>query len=347
MKMIKISSVSTVLLLLGACATPMNTATREKAIEKAVQESIATPTDWAALASKNVEFKTTWLAAFNDPQMLELIAEGKKNNINLQMAAGNMDRAWLLAEKSGSALKPSADLSLGRTQTGSASGGGSSSQVSVGLKVSWEADVWGRLQAGASGAQASAQAAEADYVFAQHSLSANIAKTYFKVIEAKLQADITRTNLNLLEQGRRITQVKFDNGMSSAQDIALNRAEVASAKERLITIDGAQREAIRALEVLLGRYPSAALDIAKKLPKLPAPPPAGIPSDILERRPDLISAERSIAAAFNATDQAKAARLPKFSLTSTLSGSSSSLANVLSPSNVAWQLAGNLLAPTI
>jgi len=205
--------------------------------------------------------------------------------------------------------------------------------------------VWGRVRSGIYAAEARAQAAEADYIFAQHSLSANIAKSYLKVIEAKLQADITRKNLMILEKTMRITQVKYDNGMSSAQDVALNRANLASAQEQLVTIEGSQRDAIRALEVLLGHYPNAALEIPNVLPDLPSSPPAGIPSEILERRPDIVSAERQIASAFDATDQAKAARLPRFSLTSTVSGASSSLSDVINPANVAWQLGANLLAP--
>ena len=165
------------------------------------------------------------------------------------------------------------------------------------------------------------------------------------MIEAQLQADITRKNLTILKKTMRITQVKYDNGMSSAQDVALNRANLASAKEQLIALEGSQRDAIRALEVLLGRYPNAELDISGVLPDLPPPPPAGIPSEILERRPDIVSAERQIASAFDATDQARAARLPSFSLTSTVSGASSSLSDVLDPANVAWKLGANLLAP--
>jgi outer membrane protein TolC len=143
----------------------------------------------------------------------------------------------------------------------------------------------------------------------------------------------------------RITQVKYDNGRASGQDVALNRANLAVAEEQLVALEGSQRDAIRALEVLLGRYPNAMTEIPNELPGLPSAPPAGIPSEILERRPDVVSAERQIAAAFSATDQAKAARLPKFSLTSSISGASTSLSDILDPANVAWQLAANLTAP--
>jgi NodT family efflux transporter outer membrane factor (OMF) lipoprotein len=342
MRAAKLAIVPVVISLIAACA---GGGAQTKEHQQAVQSAVDSPESWATKSEQYEDVSFRWLESFDDPVMLKLISEGKANNLDLQVAAGNMDKAWLLAEQSGATLKPTADLTLGRAQSGSANSGSSSGTVNVGLPVSGEAAVWGRMRAGVSAAEASAEAAEADYVFAQHSLSANIAKTYLKVIEAKLQADITRKNLSILSETMRIAQVKYDNGISSGQDVALNRANLASAKEQLITIEGSQRDATRALEVLLGRYPDAALEMPDVLPKLPQPPPAGVPSEVLERRPDIVSAERRIASAFNATAQAEAARLPRFSLTSSVSGASSSLSDVLDPANVGWQLAANLVAP--
>jgi outer membrane protein TolC len=87
------------------------------------------------------------------------------------------------------------------------------------------------------------------------------------------------------------------------------------------------------------------LDVRESLPVAPPPPPAGVPSELLERRPDIVAAERRVAAAFNATAQAKAARLPTVGLTGQLGGASSSLSDLLDPANVAWSLGANLLAP--
>ncbi len=344
MKLTTLIIFSVIALLATSCATKPP----EKRVDQAVEKAVETPATWAINTDEeNKDVSAQWLESFNDPILLKLIEEGITNNSDLQVTAGNMDKAWLLAKQSGSALKPTADLSLSGTRSGRADGGFSKSDVTVGIQVSWEVDVWGRLSAGVRAAEASAQAAQADYIFAQHSLGANIAKTYFKVIEAKLQADLARKNLEILKKTMRITQAKYDNGRASGQDIALNRANLAAAKEQLVTIEGSQRDAIRALEVLLGRYPNATTEIRNELADLPPAPPAGIPSEILERRPDIVSAERQIAAAFNATDQAKAARLPRFSLTSSISGASNSLSNILNPTNLAWQLGANLMAPLL
>ena len=120
---------------------------------------------------------------------------------------------------------------------------------------------------------------------------------------------------------------------------------MATAREQLVYVESAGRDAVRALEILLGRYPSAELALRTSLPDSPPHPPVGVPSELLERRPDLVAAERRVAAAFNLLDQAKAARLPSLSLTSNIGGSSNSLSDILDPQNVTWQLATNLLAP--
>lgn len=339
MSLLKCMTLTSIAIALSAC---MSTANDEPA-----KDSFTTkvPSAWASQSQPSIVGPKTWVNSFNDSHLTQLIEEGKANNLDLQIAAASMEKAWILAQQSGVALKPTVDLSLNRSQSGSMNGGNSTPSATVGLQASWELDVWGRIQSGIDAAQASAESSQADYIFAEHSLSANIAKSYFKVVEAKLQADITQKNVKILEKNLRISQVKYDNGSSSAQDVALNKANLASAQEQLIATNNSKRDAIRALEVLLGRYPNATLEIAQKLPNLPKAPPEGVPSELLERRPDLISAERQVAAAYHATEQVKAAQLPSFSLTSNISGASQSLSDVLSPSNIAWQLAGNILAP--
>ena len=200
---------------------------------------------------------------------------------------------------------------------------------------------------GKNAAVASAEAAEADYRFAQYSVAAGVAQAYFIAIEAGLQEGIAQDTVDALNETVRIVSVQYDNGLASAQDLALARSDLATANDGLSTAAGAKRDAIRSLELLVGRYPGAELEVRTSLPQAPASPPAGIPSDVLERRPDLVAAERNVAAAFNSVNSAKAARLPRLSLTSSIGGASPELSEVLNPANVAWSAAGNLLAPLI
>ncbi len=106
------------------------------------------------------------------------------------------------------------------------------------------------------------------------------------------------------------------------QDVHLARADLASAEDALRQAIGGKKEVQRALELLLGRYPAAEVETADELVPVPPPVPVGLPADIIERRPDLVAAERRVASAFFLTEQARLARLPSFSLSAGVGGSS-------------------------
>ncbi len=332
-------------LLAGCGAAPSHEA-MEADIDQAVEgESPAAPERWGA-ESGSASVRVGWIESFKDPALTSLVEEAQLNNKDLAAAATSVDRAWALARQAGAALSPDINVSAGGAQAGNVeSSTATTTNLSLGLQVSWEADLWGRLQAGQSRAVAGAQASEADYQFARHSLAAATAKAYFTAIEANLQADIARETVEILEETLRIVTVKYDNGMASAQDVSLTRSDLASAREQVTALGGSYRDALRALESLLGRYPGAELEIRESLPDAPPPPPAGVPSELLERRPDIVAAERRVAAAFNATAQARAARLPTVGLTADLGGASGSLSDLLDPANLAWRAGASMLAP--
>lgn len=303
-----------------------------------------TPKAWAMAQEDVGDVPVGWITTFNDPVLEVLVREAQANNRNLQAAAANVDRARALARQAGAALQPSVNL----TATGAQGGNIESSSngvMNAGLELNWEADVWGRIRSGQQAAVASAQSVEADYIFTQYSIAAQVALAYFIAIEASIQEAIARSNEENLTETARIAQVQFDAGMASAQDLALVRSDLASSSDTLVSAQGAKREALRALEVLLGRYPSTEIEVRTDLPDVPPPPPAGLPSELLERRPDLIAAERNVAAAFGQVKVAKAAKLPTIALTTSIGGTSGQLTNLLDPANVAWTLVGNIAAP--
>ena len=305
-----------------------------------------TPDVWSSTVETVGEVNVGWIEDLRDPVLSELVSEAQRNNRDLQAAAANVERSWALAGQAGAGLSPAVSLSSGADRSGNADGF-SSPGYSVGLQASWELDVWGRIRAGNQAAVLSAQSAEADYVFSQNSLAAAVARAYFLAIEADRQVKVAENTLNALTETDRIVRVQNEFGLANSQDVALSRSDLARTRSSLISAQGAQRNALRALEVLLGRYPSADLSVRKTLPAVPALPPAGTPSNLLERRPDIISAERSVAAAFNSLDQAKAAQMPSISLTGSVGGASNDLSNLLSPTNIAWQAATSLVAPLI
>ena len=118
-----------------------------------------------------------------------------------------------------------------------------------------------------------------------------------------------------------------------------------TARDRLRQIELAREQALRALELLVGRYPAAEIAVADRLSRLPPPVPVGMPSQLLERRPDVIAAERRVAAAFDRVGEARAAQLPRISLTAGGSSVSSDLIELKDTNNPIWSFGGNLIAP--
>ena len=316
---------------------------------KIARETTFTPQTWATSVDETQlrsARRVGWLKSFRDARLNELVAQTLANNRDLMAASANVERARALAVQAGAQLKPQVKLAFAGSRAGALeSAAPETSNLSLSVQLNWEVDLWGRIGAGRRAAVASAEAAAADYKYAQHSLAAATAKAYFISIEAVRQTAILREILASLKETVRIVNVQYENGLATAQDVALAKSDLASTREQLIALEASGREALRALEVLLGRYPKGDIAVRAALPPLPPMPPPGVPSDILERRPDLIAGERRVAAAFNALKQAKAARLPQLSLTGNIGGTSNALSNIVDPANIAWRLVGNLLAP--
>jgi outer membrane protein TolC len=134
-------------------------------------------------------------------------------------------------------------------------------------------------------------------------------------------------------------------GRGDEYELALARANLATFRDSVRSLDLAYQQSLRALEALAGRYPAAALSVPPQLASLPGPIPVGMPSELLERRPDVIAAERRVAAAFYRVEEAKAARLPRISLTAAVTSISSDLFVLKDRDNPIWSAGASLTAP--
>jgi outer membrane protein TolC len=134
-------------------------------------------------------------------------------------------------------------------------------------------------------------------------------------------------------------------GRGDDLDVVLARATLASFRDSVRSLELAYQQALRALEALAGRYPRAALAVPPQLAALPGPVPVGMPSELLERRPDVVAAERRVAAAFYRVEEAKAARLPRISLTAAVTSLSSELFVLKDRDNPVWSAGASLTAP--
>ncbi|MEO8124549.1 MAG: efflux transporter outer membrane subunit [Burkholderiales bacterium] len=325
--------------VLAGCALKAPPTTAE--LQKEALPHTAVPATWAAAAGAEQPVANRWLATFDDSALTALVAESLAYNADLQVAAARVEQAGGYLKVASGSLLPS----VGATGVFSGATGSGGGLNGIFLNASLELDVWGRLRYGEAAAQQQSMAVAADYAYARQSLAATVAKSWFVAIEADLQLAIVRDMLHSAEALLRVAQDRQRIGIGNEQAVAEARATVGSYGDTLRQTELSRAQALRALELLLGRYPAAEIAVAQSLSPMPPPVPVGLPSQLLERRPDVIAAERRVAAAFNRVGEARAAQLPRISLTASVSAISSDVFVLQSRDNPAWGVGGNLLAP--
>jgi NodT family efflux transporter outer membrane factor (OMF) lipoprotein len=260
-----------------------------------------------------------WLASFGDAQLNALVAEAMANNPDMRVSATRVEQAAQYVELAKAALRPAVNI-LGTGGIKMGGGDVSSALQGISLGVSWEADLWGRLRYGRNAYQETYASAQADFEFARQSLAATVAKSWFAAGETWLQLQIAEEMVKAAQALVTVADKRWQVGPGNEQDVALARANLGVVQDAAKQVRLAHEQTLRALELLLGRYPAAELQARHDLPVLPGPIPAGLPLEMLERRPDMVAAERRVAAAFNRVGEAKAARLPRITLNASVAG---------------------------
>jgi multidrug efflux system outer membrane protein len=312
------------------------------AIKGEALPTVQVPGAWTAPGAGAGAVSDNWLVTFRDDQLTAAVAEAIAHNADLRVGAARVEQAQLLAKLAGARLYPSVDL---LARGGGKMSGDNSGLRGAALTATWELDLWGRVRYGRAAAAADAASAQADFEFARQSIAANVARSWFLATEATLQAEVARGTIRDGEELVRLAETRSKVGVGNDEDVFVARATVGTYRDTLRQIELAREQAIRALEILLGRYPAAAAAVTAQLPGQPDAIPAGLPSELLERRPDVIAAERRVAAAFNRVHEAKAARLPAIALTTGVSSISSDLFVLQDRDNPIWNLGANLLMP--
>ena len=287
-----------------------------------------------------------WLSTFDDPQLTALVNEAIGRNPDLRAAGAQVEQAAAYARSAQAQLLPWFNL-LG---TGGIKAGGgsdlSSALSGAMLGVSWEPDLWGRLRYGRNAADDNYASAQADFEFARQSLAAQVARSWFMAIETKLQLDAAESMATSARSLVSLAQDRQRVGNGSEKDVALARAGLGTMEDSARQARLAHEQAVRSLEAILGRYPATELAVASELPAMPGPVPVGMPLGMLERRPDVIAAERRVAAAFNRVGEAKAAQLPTIRLNASVAALSSDVLQLKDNySNPSGGAGGSLLAP--
>jgi NodT family efflux transporter outer membrane factor (OMF) lipoprotein len=300
------------------------------------------PAEWTSQGAQPGSVQNDWLAAFSDQQLEALVAEAMQYNADLRAAAARAEQAAGYVKAAGGELWP-AVTALGR-------GGGEMSGDDSGLEgwlvsASWELDVWGRVRYSRRSAEEQFASAEADYVFARQSLAALVAKSWFLATESALQRQLLTEAVNAAAKLLDLAERRLEVGIGNELDVTSARVTLQNYRDSLRQVELANEQSLRALELLIGRYPGAEIVVPNEFRELASDVPAGLPSELLERRPDVRAAEKRVAAAFNRVKEAQAARLPKISITGSVSDLTSDLFLLQDRENPVWSAGGQVLAP--
>jgi NodT family efflux transporter outer membrane factor (OMF) lipoprotein len=313
--------------------------------------SIGIPKTWSSVNNFSALPPQSWMEALNDPQLKQLIDEALLQNYDLKSAAARISSAKALSRINGANRFPqiSADIRGARSQRNSTSGFNISNPRSntfgVDFILNWELDVWGKLQNRSEAAEQDFVATEMDFRAARLSLAANVASSWFRAIESKQQLQLADKKVVAFDQALSIIQDGFVNGINSALDLRLARANVAGAESqrdgRLIEHDNT----VRSLEILLGRYPDAQLLTNQQLPEIKKQVAVGDPHSILRRRPDILAAEQRLIAADLRFTAAWKNLLPTFSFATSGGTNAGQLRDIFNYETLIWNIMGNLTQP--
>jgi outer membrane protein, multidrug efflux system len=280
---------------------------------------------WHEAAPNDAALKGEWWTLFQDPTLTSLVEHALAGNQNLRVAAARLDQARDEVTVAAADLYPSVGLSAS-AERGKTSANRPLGQYTVpnqatvqnnfvlGANVNYEADLFGRVRRGVEGARASAQQAEADYENTRLVLTAQLVTDYFALRELEAEIAVVRHSLELQGDALVFIRSRHDLGFATGLDLAQQQALVEADATQLELLDNQRAQFQHALATLVGTpAPGFTLPAGPTSASLPAIP-VGLPSDLLQRRPDVASAERSMAAANARIGVARAAYYPSIML---------------------------------
>ena len=348
-----------ILLLAGGCAVGPNYKRPTAPTPQVFKEQ--PPEGWKQAEPNAGIARGKWWEIYNDPQLNALEEQVNISNQNVLAAEAQYREARDAVRIARSGLFPTATTSPSVTRqrivtTVTSQGAGGSTTTSrsgftetlydLPVDVSYQADVWGNIRRGVTAAYASAQASYADLENARLSYQAQLAEFYFELHGQDGDIDLLERTVKAYEEYLKLTQDRFELGVASGADVAQAKTQLDTARAELIDLHVERTQFEHAIAILIGK-PPADLTIAPMVLKtLPPPVPTGVPSALLERRPDIASAERQMAAANEQIGIAKSAYFPAVLLSASGGFDATQLDEWLSRSSGVWSV-GLQLAETL
>ncbi len=337
--------------LLSACAVGPD----YQRPELAVPQQFNAVDGWTQANPSDALERGAWWELYADPQLNALVAKLNSNNQSVAQAEAQFRQAQALVRNARGAFLPSADLSVGKTRSSQGTGSSNSSLTSSssGIRdtlnaqvgVSWEADVWGKLRRGLEANEASAEASYADLAAMRLSQQSELVQNYLQLRVIDQQKRLLEATVEAYERSLKMSENQYRAGISGKDAVAQAQTQLRNTQASLIDLIWQRAQFENAIAVLTGQPPTGfKLAEINDIPKLPAIP-VSVPSQLLERRPDIASAERSIIAANANIGVANAAYYPDFSLSLSGGYSSSQYQDWISVPNRFWSVGPKISLP--
>ena len=325
-------------ILLGGCS--------RSAITPGVRDSHA-PDNWAYETTLE-KVSEAWLKDFNNTALENMVATAMQNNFRLAQQEERIAQARQSVIVSGAGRYPEFNLTSSASRQRQVFAErliGPNNNFQISGELSFELDLWGRLADTQRQATLNLAAEEAGYRQARNSLAADVSRAWFNVISAAQSLNLFRERLENLNVDMDIIERAYRQGLNSALDVYLTRTTVEQERSRIAQQQQTLLENRTALQVLMAEYPDGAIETGESLPMLRESIPAGLPSELVSRRPDLQQAWYSLLAADVGLAIAHKQRFPRISLAASASDASNELSQLLDGSPPAWSLLGNLSQP--
>ena len=309
------------------------------------QGSIEPPRQWNTEADSLVWPQARWWTEYQQPQLSQLVAQARSGNLDLASAATRLLQADAQLRQSGASLLLQLDGSAsGRRAGGDGQSSGNSFNAS--LNASYEVDFWGRNRAAVEAAAANLNATRYDLEAVAISTDAAVASTWFQLVENSARLQLARDNLAAAEQVLTIVEARYRYGADDSLAVSQQRALVAQLRANLPSLEQQTLQLRNSLALLLGQGPDFRLGELPDMATIRVPEPgAGLPSELLARRPDIRASEQRLVAANANLTIARAALYPSIQLTGNYGAQSSSLYDLISNPLNTWGLAAGLTQP--
>jgi len=327
-------------LALAACAVGPDYQRPEAVVSAAYKEAVG----WKTAEPRDEASRGDWWEIFGDPQLSALIASIDFSNQNVLLAEARFRQAQAFAAQSRAALFPTLDADASITRSRSA--GAVSDNRSVALNSSWEIDLWGRLRRALESSAANAQASAADLAAARLSAQAELASNYFQLRVLDAQKQLLDDTVTGFDKSLELTRNRYAAGVAAKVDVVQAETQLKSTLAQSIDTGVQRAQLEHAIAILVGKLPSelsiAPVPLAVTMPRIPL----GLPSELLERRPDVAAAERRAAAANAQIGVAKAAYFPSLTLSASGGFRSANAADLFTAPSRFWSI-GPALAQSV